>query len=47
MLSPAKLRKKWATLVIQSQQPNRNKRAVEQEPTQSWNTREAWENEFI
>nr|WP_282561901.1 replication protein [Providencia sp. PROV188] len=47
VLSPAKLRKKWATLVIQSQQPNRNKRVVEQEPTQSWNTREAWENEFI
>lgn len=47
VLSPAKLRKKWATLVIQSQQQNRNKQAVEQEPTQSWNTREAWENEFI
>ncbi|MDR2243590.1 MAG: replication protein [Providencia alcalifaciens] len=47
VLSPAKLRKKWATLVIQSQQPNRNKRVVEQEPPQSWNTREAWENEFI
>ncbi|RFT11146.1 replication protein 15 [Providencia rettgeri] len=47
VLSPAKLRKKWATLVIQSQQSNRNKRVVEQEPTQSWNTREAWENEFI
>lgn len=47
VLSPAKLRKKWATLVIQSQQQNRNKQAVEQEPTESWNTREAWENEFI
>ncbi|WP_265498873.1 replication protein [Providencia rustigianii] len=47
VLSPGKLREKWATLVIQSQQPNRNKRVVEQEQTQSWNTREAWENEFI
>ncbi|MGF7537092.1 replication protein [Providencia rettgeri] len=47
VLSPAKLREKWPTLVIQSQQPNRNQRAAEQAPSQSWNTREAWENEFI
>lgn len=47
VLSPAKLREKWATLVIQSQQPNRTQRVAEQSPAQSWNTREAWENEFI
>lgn len=47
VLSPAKLREKWATLVIQSQQPNRTQRVAEQTPAQSWNTREAWENEFI
>ncbi|WP_318559563.1 replication protein [Providencia stuartii] len=47
ILSPAKLREKWPTLVIQSQQPNRTQRVAEQAPAQSWNTREAWENEFI
>ncbi|WP_234370058.1 MULTISPECIES: replication protein [Proteus] len=47
VLSPAKLREKWDTLTIQSQQPNRGKRQVEPEPAQSWNTREAWENDFI
>ncbi|MDF7308241.1 replication protein, partial [Proteus mirabilis] len=47
VLSPAKLREKWDTLNIQSQQPNRGKRQVDPEPAQSWNTREAWENEFI
>ncbi|WP_272678439.1 replication protein [Providencia sp. PROV019] len=47
VLSPAKLREKWTTLVIQSQQPNRTQRVAEQSPAQSWNTREAWENEFI
>ncbi|MBQ0364965.1 replication protein [Providencia rettgeri] len=47
VLSPAKLREKWATLVIQSQQPSRTQRVAEQAPAQSWNTREAWENEFI
>lgn len=47
VLSPAKLREKWDTLTIQSQQPNRGKRQVDPEPAQSWNTREAWENDFI
>ncbi|WP_237584668.1 replication protein [Proteus sp. G2665] len=47
VLSPAKLREKWDTLTIQSQQPNRGKRPVDPEPAQSWNTREAWENDFI
>ncbi|MDF7192486.1 replication protein [Proteus mirabilis] len=47
VLSPAKLREKWDTLTIQSQQPNRGKRQVDPEPAQGWNTREAWENEFI
>lgn len=47
VLSPAKLREKWPTLVIQSKQPNRTQRVAEQAPAQSWNTREAWENEFI
>ncbi len=47
VLSPAKLREKWDTLAIQSQQPNRGKRQVDPEPAQSWNTREAWENDFI
>ncbi|NBM12325.1 replication protein 15, partial [Proteus sp. G2670] len=47
VLSPAKLREKWETLTIQSQQPNRGKRQVDPEPAQSWNTREAWENDFI
>ncbi|MDR2241842.1 MAG: replication protein [Providencia alcalifaciens] len=47
ILSPAKLREKWTTLVIQNQQPNRTQRVAEQAPPQSWNTREAWENEFI
>lgn len=47
VLSPAKLREKWATLVIQSQQTNRTQRVSESQPAQSWNTREAWENEFI
>ncbi|WP_241253981.1 replication protein [Proteus vulgaris] len=47
VLSPAKLREKWDTLTMQSQQPNRGKRQVDPEPAQSWNTREAWENDFI
>ncbi|WP_237612088.1 replication protein [Proteus sp. G2673] len=47
VLSPAKLREKWDTLTIQSQQPNRGKRQVDPEPAQNWNTREAWENDFI
>lgn len=48
VMSPAKLREKWGTLKAQMNQPNRNRQALEpQQPAQHWNSREAWENEFL
>lgn len=47
ILSPAKLRAKWDTLRAQMSQPGRNRQPVPQQPAQHWNSREAWENEFL
>lgn len=47
ILSPAKLRAKWDTLRAQMSQPGRNRQPVAQQPAQHWNSREAWENEFL
>lgn len=48
VMSPAKLREKWDTLKAQMNQPNRNRQAPEpQQPAKHWNSREAWENEFL
>jgi phage replication O-like protein O len=47
ILSPAKLRAKWDTLRAQMSQPGRNRQAAAQQPAQHWNSREAWENEFL
>jgi phage replication O-like protein O len=47
ILSPAKLRAKWDTLRAQMSQPGRNRQAVAQQPAQHWNSRDAWENEFL
>ncbi|RRW77646.1 hypothetical protein EGJ48_03615 [Pantoea dispersa] len=48
VMSPAKLREKWETLKAQMNQQNRNRQApVPQQPAQHWNSREAWENEFL
>ncbi|WP_343463507.1 replication protein [Pantoea sp.] len=47
ILSPAKLRAKWDTLRAQMSQPGRNRQSVPQQPAQHWNSREAWENEFL
>ena len=47
ILSPAKLRAKWDILRAQMSQPGRNRQAVAQQPAQHWNSREAWENEFL
>ena len=47
ILSPAKLRAKWDTLRAQKSQPGRNRQAVTRQPAQHWNSREAWENEFL
>jgi len=48
VMSPAKLREKWDTLKAQMNQPNRNRQApVPQQTAQHWNSREAWENEFL
>ncbi|HBU8232609.1 TPA: replication protein [Morganella morganii] len=43
VLCPAKLREKWPTLVIQSQQPGRGQRVAEPEQPVEWNTAESWE----
>lgn len=47
ILSPAKLRAKWDTLRAQMSQHGRNRQAASQQPAQHWNSREAWENEFL
>jgi len=47
ILSPAKLRAKWDTLRAQMSQPGRNRQSVPQKSAQHWNSREAWENEFL
>lgn len=48
VMSPSKLREKWDTLKAQKNQPNRNRQQPEpQQPAQHWNSREAWENEFL
>ncbi len=48
VMSPAKLREKWDTLKAQMNQLNRNRQAPEpQQPAQHWNSRDAWENEFL
>lgn len=48
VMSPAKLREKWDTLKAQMNQTNRNRQAPEpQQPAQHWNSRDAWENEFL
>lgn len=48
VMSPAKLREKWDTLKAQMNQPNRNRQAtVPQQPAKHWNSRDAWENEFL
>lgn len=43
VLCPAKLREKWPTLVIQSQQPGRGQRGTAPEKPVEWNTAESWE----
>ncbi|MET4863869.1 replication protein [Morganella psychrotolerans] len=43
VLCPAKLREKWGTLVIQSQQPGRAQRGAAPEQPVDWNTAESWE----
>ncbi|MEQ5030351.1 replication protein [Morganella morganii] len=43
VLCPAKLREKWQTLVIQSQQPGRAQRGAAPEQPVDWNTAESWE----
>lgn len=47
ILSPAKLRAKWQTLKAQMSQPGRNRTPVPQQPVEHWNSRTAWENDFI
>lgn len=48
VMSPVKLREKWDTLKAQMNQSNRNRHAsAPQEPIHHWNSREAWENEFL
>ena len=48
ILSPAKLREKWPTLKAQMSQPGRNRQQqAPQQPEYHWNSREAWENEFL
>lgn len=47
VMSPSKLREKWDTLNVQMSQPGRAKAPVSAQPSQHWNDREAWENEFI
>ncbi|ALB67179.1 putative phage replication protein [Cronobacter dublinensis 1210] len=48
ILSPAKLREKWPTLKAQMGQPGRNRQQqAPQQPEYHWNSREAWENEFL
>lgn len=47
ILSPAKLRAKWQTLKAQMSQPGRNRTPTPQQPVEHWNSRKAWENDFI
>ncbi|WP_422880425.1 replication protein [Pantoea ananatis] len=47
IMSPSKLREKWDTLKAQMNQPNRNRQPAAQQPSQHWNSRESWENEFL
>lgn len=48
ILSPAKLREKWPTLKAQMSQPGRNRQQqAPQQPEYHWNSREAWENDFL
>lgn len=47
IMSPSKLREKWDTLKAQMNQPNRNRQPAIQQPSQHWNSRESWENEFL
>jgi len=47
ILSPAKLRAKWQTLKAQMSQPGRNRTPAPQQPVEHWNSRTAWENDFI
>ena len=47
ILSPAKLRAKWQTLKAQMSQPGRNRTPAPQQPAEHWNSRTAWENDFI
>lgn len=43
VLCPAKLREKWPTLAIQSQQPGRAQRVATPDQPVDWNTAESWE----
>lgn len=43
VLCPAKLREKWPTLAIQSQQPGRAQRVAAPDQPVDWNTAESWE----
>ncbi|EOC0350590.1 replication protein [Cronobacter turicensis] len=48
ILSPAKLREKWPTLKAQMSQPGRNRQQqAPQQPEYHWNSRQAWENDFL
>lgn len=47
ILSPANLRAKWQTLKAQMSQPGRNRTPAPQQPVEHWNSRTAWENDFI
>lgn len=48
VMSPAKLREKWDTLTAQMNQHSRNRRAAaQQQPAHHWNSRQAWEEDFL
>lgn len=48
VMSPAKLREKWDTLTAQMNQHNRNRQATtQQQPAHHWNSRQAWEEDFL
>lgn len=48
ILSPSKLRKQWSTLKARMNKPGRNRQQqAPQQPEYHWNSRQAWENDFL
>lgn len=48
ILSPSKLRKQWSTLKARMNKPGRNlQQQAPQQPEYHWNSRQAWENDFL